>query len=226
VGPVANPAFAVSVAELRRGPIHASWSVPLAWLRTALEHTEATPTGDGTLVVELTASGTEVMVRGRATVTVTMPCARTLEPVTVPLSPEIFLLLSPAAPPAAPLHSARGSARSRIRQRHRSADRPSANSYPRMRGRGGWANDPLLPDELAAQDTYEGEQVVLDGFLREFILLELPMMVRRSDLPLAEDAAIGAPSGCAGSVLGAQRSLDPRLAPLAAIASRLRRDKE
>jgi uncharacterized protein len=223
---VPNPAFAVPVADLRRGPIHATWSVPLAWLRNALEHTEATPTGDGTLVVELSASGTRVIVRGRATVTVSMPCARTLEPVSVPLSPEIFLMLSPAAPPGEPLASARGSARSRTRHRHRSADRPPPSGRPRMRGRGGWASDPLLPDELAAQDTYEGEQVVLDGFLREFILLELPMMVTRSDLPLAGDAAIGAPSGCAGAVLGAERSLDPRLAPLAAIASRLRRDKE
>ena len=79
---------------------------------------------------------------------------------------------------------------------------------------------------MAAQDTYDGEQVVLDSFVREFILLDLPMTPLRSDLPLAEDAAIAPPSGSADSAAGTEQTVDPRLAPLAAIAHRLRKDKE
>ncbi len=65
---------------------------------------------------------------------------------------------------------------------------------------------------------------MLDGFVREFLLLELPMTVRRSDLPSTDDPAIAPPSAEPG---GAEpRPIDPRLAPLAAIASRLRQNKE
>ena len=84
----------------------------------------------------------------------------------------------------------------------------------------------MLSDELAAQDSYDGEQVVLDPFVREFILLDLPMNVMRTDLPPAPDAAIAPPSESSDSSHAAEQPLDPRLAPLAAIASRLRQNKE
>jgi uncharacterized metal-binding protein YceD (DUF177 family) len=63
---------------------------------------------------------------------------------------------------------------------------------------------------------------VLDSFVREFLLLELPMSVTRSDLPRADDPATAPPSGGPDEA----EHIDPRLAPLAAIASRLRQNKE
>jgi uncharacterized metal-binding protein YceD (DUF177 family) len=202
------------------------WTLSQAWLRAALRETDATPTADGNVEVELTANGSEVVVRGQANVAVAMPCAHTLDPVDVALQPEIFLLLVPATPNESggrgtrPDRSARGS------RRRRSADRPQGGPQRKRRGDSGiWRDDPLLAREEAAEDTYDGERVVLDRFFREFIVLELPMKVIRSDLLLAEDAAIG-PSPSEDSVPRAEHPPDPRLAPLAEIANRLRRDKE
>jgi uncharacterized metal-binding protein YceD (DUF177 family) len=143
-----------------------------------------------------------------------MPCARTLEPVPLELSAEIFLLLSPA--PSAPSEPARqrlGRAKSL-----KAANRPRPTKRPRK----GWEEDPELADEAVAQDTYEGERVELDAYVREFILLELPMVPMQKELRDEPEPAIGRPSGSSG----AGDDVDPRLAPLAALASRLRQNKE
>jgi uncharacterized protein len=221
------PLFVVSVADLRRGPVEVSWPLPVAWLRRALADTQASVAEAGHLQVELTASGTRVVVRGMASAKVTMPCARTLEPVQVELSPEIFLMLSPAllrTHPDRATRSNKGRSRRGRRSAGRSSDRERSNDRPA--GTKGWDGDPLLSDELAAQDSYDGERVVLDPFVREFILLDLPMNVLRTDLPPAPDAAIGPPSQSSDSGQAAEQPLDPRLAPLASIASRLRQNKE
>jgi len=204
-----------------------SWPLPVAWLRRALEDTQASVTEAGRLQVELAASGAEVVVRGMANLTVTMPCARTLDPVQVELSPEIFLMLSPALPQLRPDRASRSN-KGRSRRARRSAGRSvdRGRSDDRATGNKGWDGDPLLSDELAAQDSYDGERVVLDPFVREFILLDLPMNVLRTDLPPAPDAAIGPPSQSSDSSHTAEQPLDPRLAPLASIASRLRQNKE
>lgn len=206
------------VADLRHGPIRVSWPVPVDWVRGALQGTDASPMAPGTLEVEVSGQKSRVMVRGRARLRVSLPCAVSLDPVPVDLEPEVFLVLSPAPDLAAP------APRSRSKRDRRSANRPPSEST-RGRGEGGsWASDPTLDDDRAAEDSYDGERVVLDHFLREFLLLELPMIVRRSDLPLAEDAAIRPPSRSEGA--RAPADLDPRLLPLAAIASRLRNTKE
>ena len=101
-----------------------TWPVLPAWLHKALEGTEASPGKvPGSLDVELSKNGREVMARGNLQVEVTMPCSRTLEPVPVEVSSEIFLLLSPAAKPD-------GGAR-----RPRRADRSKA--APGAKGKGG-----------------------------------------------------------------------------------------
>ena len=71
--------------------------------------------------------------------------------------------------------------------------------------------------EQAARDEYDGETVELDGFVREHLLLELPLFPVRSDLPFDPTPATDTPPDEAGPVL------DPRLAPLAALASELQR---
>jgi uncharacterized metal-binding protein YceD (DUF177 family) len=209
--------FVVSLADLERGPKHVTWPVLPAWLHKALEGTEASP-GDvpGSLDVELSKNGREVMARGSLQVGVTMPCSRTLEPVPVEVSSEIFLLLSPATEPDG------GARRPRRADRSKAAPAGKGKGAPKAGGRAGggsgWAEDPVLSDADAARDTYSGETIVLDRFVREFLLLELPMVPMQKGLPSEEVTTIAASSD--GSP--AERPMDPRLLPLVAIASRLR----
>jgi uncharacterized metal-binding protein YceD (DUF177 family) len=217
---VSKPSFVVPVADLEDGPKTVVWTLSLGWLRQVLAGTEATPVRDGEATLEFSLNGREVVVRGRARVDVTMPCARTLDPVDISIAPEIFLLLEPL-----------GQARARPTPHRGRGQRPgrSAPKGPRP-GRSaehdiaGWSSDPTLTDAESARDTYAGDQVVLDSFLREFVLLELPMVPLRSDLRSAEVAAIGGALSTAAAP--EDPPVDARLAPLAAIASRLRSSKE
>lgn len=208
-----KPLFVLPAADLERGPKKVNWAIPEGWLRGVLSESDATPRGDGELSLELSKNGLEVMARGQAQVTVEMPCVVTLDPVPLKLEPEIFLLLqpSPTARAAARPARARGGAGGERQGRGRQKDG------------GGWEVDPELSPATAAQDTYDGEKIVLDDFLREFILLELPMYPRRSDLPSEETPAIRAPSVVAEP---SPAPVDPRLLPLAELASRLRDQKK
>ncbi|HEX9618643.1 MAG TPA: DUF177 domain-containing protein [Polyangiaceae bacterium] len=200
-----KPSLVVPLADLEHGPKHVTFTLSEAWLKHALEGTEAVPAGlDGTLSLTLSKNGREVMVRGAASVDVVLPCARTLEPVPYKVEPEVFLLLAPRFNATAP------SPRKRLKRR--AAEEPHQRGKRRpgkAATRGGWGTDPELRTADAARDTFEGDEVVLDGFIREFILLDLPMFPLRSDLRSAPDAAI-APAREAEP-----RPVDPRLLPLA-----------
>ena len=65
---------------------------------------------------------------------------------------------------------------------------------------------------------------MLDEFVREYIILELPMAPVRSDLRAQDKPAIPAPPEDA--IADAGKQIDPRLAPLAAVAVRLKHEKE
>jgi uncharacterized protein len=213
--------FVVPLADLERGPKHVTWPITAQWLRLALEGTEAVPAAEpGELTVELSKSGREVMARGKLSASVTMPCARTLEPVPVEVATELFLLLAPA-PSGEPQNR---------RPRRRRADKspakgpggqpsPKAGPVKSAKPKGaGLDEDLVLTDQDAARDTYSGEEIVLDPFVREFILLELPMFPMQKGLPSDEPATIAGPSVEAPE----ERPVDPRLLPLVEIASRLR----
>ena len=78
--------------------------------------------------------------------------------------------------------------------------------------------EPELSTEETAPDTFTGEEIALDDFIREFVLLELPLYPRRPDLPSPEESIVSRPlAGPTG-----EPSIDPRLEPLAKIAERLR----
>ena len=207
---MSNAAFVVPLADLERGPKEVTWTIGIDWLQHALADTDASPNGEGELTLELTKTGKSVMVRGKARAKVTMPCSRTLDPVEIDLGPDIFLMLAQAAPEEPPRRprKAKGG--------RRGAPEPQKGKA-KSKG-GGWSADPELQDEDAARDTFTGEQIVLDPFVREFLLLDLPMFPLRSDLPSDAPAAIAPASQ--------EKRIDPRLAPLAEIASRLQSDKE
>ncbi|HWP05866.1 MAG TPA: hypothetical protein VNN72_09000 [Polyangiaceae bacterium] len=220
-----SPSFVVRVADLERGPRTVTFTLSEGWLTRELSDAQAVPLGPGTATVELMKSGGTVIVRGKADVRLTVPCVVTLDPVPLELKPEIFLELSREPEPHGKAPSARDSAFGAGAPKAHTKGAPKAHAKaPRARRRSK-DDDEELSAEEAATDTYKGEEIVLDGFFREFLLLEIPPYPRRSDLPSAEESLSSRP--LAGPP-GEAKPLDPRLAPLLGLANRLRsaRDKE
>jgi len=202
---VASPSFVVRVSDLEDGPKQVSYVLSEEWLREALADAPgAEPRGPGKLTAELMKNGREVMVRGSAHAEVTVPCVVTLDPLPFDLDPEIFLLLRPE--PGSP-------------DRKKKAGAPEGDKRP-AKPKKRKEEEPELTSEDVAADTYKGEEIVLDGFVREFILLEIPPYPRRSDLPSPEESISSRPLAGASE----ERPIDPRLAPLAGIAQKLRRE--
>ncbi|HEX2874213.1 MAG TPA: DUF177 domain-containing protein [Polyangiaceae bacterium] len=232
---MSRPELVIPVADLERGGKHVEFVLSEAWLRRALEDTDATVSTPGKLDVTLSKNGPSVLVRGQLTVDLTMACVVTLDPVPVPVRAEILLMLSPASG-ATTEHEGHVARR---KPRPPKAEAPGApekaRQAPERAGRGKgpakaggadghWEETPLLDEETAGQDTYDGHEIALDGFVREFLILELPMFPRRSDLPTDSPAAN--PPLPAGSQPGGDKPLDPRLSPLAELKSRLEKIKK
>jgi uncharacterized metal-binding protein YceD (DUF177 family) len=198
---VPSPRLVVSVADLEEGPKEVSFALPEPWLRDVLEPAGASPRGDGSVTLELTKQGRDVMVRGHAEFSATLPCVVTLDPVSFDLRPEIFLMLKPGKAPAV-------------------GKKPVQPVVPKRKRRsgGGREEESELPADEEARDTFVGDEVVLDDFVREFLLLELPLYPRRPDLPSPEESIVSRPlAGPTG-----EKPIDPRLEPLAKLAERLR----
>jgi len=233
--PMSRPELVIPVADLERGPKHAEFVLSEAWLRRALENSGATVAAPGRVEVTVTKNGPSILVRGQMAVDLTMPCVVTLDPVPVPVRTDILLMLSPksGATTEHEGHVARRKARTPKADAPASPEkvRPAPERSGRPKGsakaggaEGHWDETPVLDDETAGQDTYEGHEIALDDFLREFLILELPMFPRRSDLPTDSPAAN--PPLPADSQPGGDKPLDPRLSPLAELKSRLEKIKK
>ena len=202
--------FSVPVRDLERSDLRRSWEIPPAWLDRALAESDARSDGTpGTLELYLKKSGREILVKGYARAGVTMPCARTLDPVPVALDAELLLLLSPRPPAPTPASQAGRPQRAPRKPRHVAPGSDEALADE--------ASAELLSAEDAARDQYSGDDLELDAFVREHLLLELPLFPVRSDLPFEPDAATTTPPDESGA------APDPRLAPLAALASQLKK---
>ncbi len=199
MAPIAEEAFHFRVADLEReGQLDLHWELPPHWLSAALADTDATAgQGAGSARLQLFMNGAEIVVRGEAKVNVVLPCARTLDPAEYTLNPTLFLVLRRAP----------GAQQSGGRTRGAKAKEDDA--------------DKLLDDEDAALELYTGESVDLGPFLREQIILDLPMFPLRSDLRSKGGAAMPPPP----RVSPEDRSVDPRLQPLQAIAEKLKARK-
>jgi uncharacterized protein len=150
-----SSSFVISVHDLDEGGRGFKFRVPLAWLRETLKGCEMQPAGqDGEVEVQVSKTGEDVLVRGAVRVDLAVPCARCLCPVPVQPAAELTLLLEPVSA-ALPKRKAPGSARAERKK-------------PR-------ADEPEFEPEDAGWDTYEGERVVLDRFVREAILLDAPI---------------------------------------------------
>lgn len=184
----------------------------------------------------------DVVVRGEVDAKVRVPCARCLGPAELELHGELSLLLQPrpglahehggssgrraaragASKPAVP--SAKGSQKGDVSTSTSAVSVPKARESARSNGsakrggaRAGSTPKASLPEyefssEEAEIDEYDGERVVLDAFVREALLLELP------SFPLCSEACPGiddAPS--VGHVPAAEPSSSGRSNPFEAL---------
>ena len=189
------------------------WSLDQPWLDAVLCDTEAVARGSGSVDVLLSKDGKQVIVKGHVKAPLTMPCARTLDPADVDVDAELLLMLS-LAPGREP--PAKAPKKRHVSKSERSSEKDSAVNAGRL------AKERALSDLDAAQDFYSGDEIVLDEFVRQYILLELPMFLLRSDLRAMDNPAIPGPPEQASASSG--NRIDPRLAPLAEIAGRLKFD--
>ncbi len=146
------------------------------------------------------------MVRGQVHAALTTPCARCTKPAALAVDTELSLLLQPVAPakPAPKPLQVHGHAHGDGAEKSKRKDKEEEYEFT---------------SEEADMDTYDGETVVLDAFVREAILLEVP------NFPLcSEDCpGIGPAAELAPEPTG---DLDPRLAPLAALRAKLPAKKD
>ncbi len=197
---MSKPLFSVLVADVEREDQHPSWEIPTSWLKSALSDTDAEPTEKiGQLTASLMKNGRQFLIRGQISVQVVLPCARTLDPATYDLKPDLFLVLS-----------------------RESAPKPGQRNRPRAPQKDNDDGDLLLDEQDAAYDTFSGDVIALDDFVREQIVLELPMFPLRSDLRSKPAEAIPSPPASTPS----EPEIDPRLAPLQALAEKLKNGKK
>lgn len=195
-----TPSLLVPVSDLEReDEVAREWELSPRWLAWALEGSDATSTTPGHLEATLSRNGREVLVRGRIRAQVTLPCARTLDPAVYDLSPDLVLILHKKEEPGPSKRANRALARRAAKE----GKEPEA-----------------LTNEDVAEDTFSGENVALDEFVREQLLLELPMFPLRSDLRFADAPGIPAPPQEPNG-----SSIDPRLLPLKALADKLKTSK-
>jgi uncharacterized protein len=184
-----TPEIKINVGDLDAGGKHFTFPLRAAWIRGVLEEHEATAAGaDGELDVRASRSGNDVVVHGTLTADLTVPCARCLTPVPLPIAQPLSLLFVPGkviAPPVAP----KAQAEKREPKKKRRAD--------------------LEEYEISAEDAdtlpYDGEIILLDDIVRDELILETPIF------PLCSEDCPGmsAPPGDANDA-GRSTSLDTK----------------
>jgi uncharacterized protein len=190
------PATDIDIAGL---PVDAE--LPRHWLDEELRDTEVCSAAPGHITARLSRTGDDIVVRGQVNAAVSLPCARCLEPTQVAVTAELSLLLKMVAVPHH--HAGRSSV-----EKPSAANRAEESEYEFAAGE-------------ADVDTYDGETVVLDPFVREAILLEVP------NFPLCSDDCPGiGPAAAPADVPSTEPRLDPRLLPLRSLRERLEAGKQ
>jgi uncharacterized protein len=164
--------------------------VPVSWLQEALSDAEVTPDGDGEFTVRISKTGTTVFVKGHVHVKMSVPCARCLDPARCDADAEVALTLVPTTSPKA------------------------AFAVGKVNEDGAAGKEYEFKDADAELDTYENEEVVLDPFLREALILEIPAF------PLCNPDCSGIARAPASTPTETEAEIDPRLAPLREFAKK------
>ncbi|WP_437663944.1 YceD family protein [Sorangium sp. So ce1182] len=216
--------FAVSANDIDISGLSLDVSVPIDWLNAELADADVTGRAPGHLSARLSRTGNEIIVRGRVKAAVATPCARCLSSAPLDIDGELSLLLRPA--PKAETHGPR---RRRDDGGRNGRDDGGRNGAAKVEPKVKEAEYEFTAEE-ADVDTYDGETVVLDPFIREAILLEMPNFPLCSEAcpgigPAAsrEDREGGSSTLVGGAVVEdeAAPGLDPRLAPLSALREKL-----
>lgn len=91
--------FVIPVSELDAGGKDYTFPIPVAWMRGALEDTEATPVigKDGSFSVRVSKSLGDIAVSGRLTAELEAPCGRCLQPARVAIDQRVAVMFAPKA---------------------------------------------------------------------------------------------------------------------------------
>lgn len=207
-----NPLIVITAADIRLDGLALDEPLPASWIDAAISdaslavgagdwEAKSNPAG-GRVKGRLSRSDQDVVVRCRVSAEVTLACSRCLAPVPIPVDADLSLLLQPSTRPE--LSAGPGGSR---RGRSPAAKGDAEKEYE-------------FSTEEADSDLFDGEVVVLDSFIREAILLELPQF------PLCSEGCVGIGAADADPRADAKSSpeevVDPRLAPLHKLRSKLR----
>ncbi len=209
--------FAINAADIDVAGRSIEADVPVDWLDTQLAECGLKGTAPGHLSARLSRSGSEVVVRGKTRVLLEAQCGRCLSPAKLDVEAELALMLQPAKTPAPAASatdtratkgtSAKGAAGQGAAKGKRPAKEKDLPEYEFSSGE-------------ADVDTYDGETVVLDDFVREAILLEIPIF------PLCSEDCPGIRPASSDVIdEGEEPRVDPRLAPLSAFRAVLAQSK-
>ncbi len=203
------PLVSVSAHDIDAAGLALDAELPPPWLETELADAALTAATPGHLSARLSRSGNDIVVRGRIRASLTTPCARCLDPAPIPIDTELSLLLQPAPSP-------KPAAKPKKMEPRPSGSgpspRPSGSGPHRQRDRD---DEYEFTSAEADVDTYDGETVILDPFVREAILLEVP------NFPLCSEACPGIRPAAGPAQEEAAPPLDPRLSPLGALRAKL-----
>lgn len=230
------PLFAIAAADIDAAGRSLEADLPVAWLNDELAETDATASIPGHLSARLSRSGGEIVVRGHLHTMLDINCGRCLGPAKLDIEADLALLLKPVPGAAAEkrLETKRAAAKAKKVAKGLLATgavdkdggvaakaKAEAGADKTKKGSKGKAKGHEPPEyEFSADeadvDVYDGEIVVLDGFVREAILLEMPIF------PLCSESCEGIrPASTELADGGAPPPLDPRLAPLRALRASL-----
>jgi uncharacterized protein len=211
----AMPLLAVSAHELDAAGRSIQAALPAEWLEQHLSDAGLHAQAPGRVAVRLTRSGTDVVVRGRVDAKVVTRCARCTEPAEISIGSDLSLLLQ-ARPDKPPVPAVARPAKA-TGQRLAPAPAKAGGGSNKKKPRDKEPEQEFSADD-ADVDTYDGETVVLDAFIREAILLEMPIF------PLCSEDCPGIRPGASEAAVGKRTpSVDPRLAPLGALRDKLER---
>lgn len=188
-----KPSFTLDVHDLDAAGKSYSAPLPADWLASTLADTEVKPAGEpGAVDVRYSRTGDDIVIKGTVHAALVGMCARCLEPARVDATAELTLLLVPETSKRASF--AKGKAGH--------PDAPSREDFG--------ADDADL-------DTYSGDHVALDPFVREALLLEIPPVLLCSETC----EGIAPPPETTGSQ---SDELDPRLRPLLALSAKAKKN--
>jgi uncharacterized protein len=193
-----RPLLSISRKSLDEGPKEIRTALPSAWLAKALAEGaegELSASRDGAVDLRITPSGGDnFLVQGHVKATVDAICGRCLGPAHLPVDAEMTLVLVP--------------------EKAAAGRKPKGKTSKESEGEFEFDHDE------ADVATYDGETVVLDDLVREAIVLELPIS------PLCSEDCAGMRSDPSLSREVVERldqaKIDPRLAPLADLAAKMR----